>query len=463
MTVWFDFMSCHPPLGTGAVLRRGWRPRRGARRHRVMVYIEKPGPLELLRGEARLRHLLDQSRRWRADPGKKFTGDHFTGAPPDSSHDWVLHVVREGHAGEHEPLVQVRIARHRCCRRSRPIPQKVPFEIEQPPGDLSVSKPAPYAAKITRETRATRSMMWLWTGEVTADAGLSRAGHGPEGNLSAARRPGRETSRAAADSAALRHERQRQSLRRRQGDTGSTSEPADPGVDTTHEYGSLALARGGDYRGGMPFCTRPRASRTCIYGDIAALLERTGALAGIDASPPHPGPARSPACAWGWRASRDWRKRWGNPRWRFRTCRPSPRSETRPLRAAVLDARRGEIYGAVYDDAGRIAGAGSGGERSVAWLETLPPADLEFVTPDLASTRAALSGTAYARAIVIKRRAPWVRLWPGSRRRGSWRAKRRTRRRSTRTMCGARTRNCSGRSKTGQAKTCPARLLGAKT
>ena len=46
---------------------------------------------------------------------------------------------------------------------------KVPFAIEQPTGDLSASKPNPFAAKITRATRATRAMRWLWMGDVAAD------------------------------------------------------------------------------------------------------------------------------------------------------------------------------------------------------------------------------------------------------------------------------------------------------
>jgi hypothetical protein len=50
------------------------------------------------------------------------------------------------------------------------VPQKVPFEVTEPATDpISVSKPPKYAAKLTRETRATRSMMWLWTGEVGAE------------------------------------------------------------------------------------------------------------------------------------------------------------------------------------------------------------------------------------------------------------------------------------------------------
>jgi len=46
---------------------------------------------------------------------------------------------------------------------------KVPFVIEQPTGDLTASKPVTFSAKLTRESRATRSMMWMWTGEVAGD------------------------------------------------------------------------------------------------------------------------------------------------------------------------------------------------------------------------------------------------------------------------------------------------------
>ena len=60
-----------------------------------LVYIEKPGPLEM----SVEKHGYDVF--W-TDPAtgetvrKKFSGDHFTGTPPDPSHDWLLHVVREG-------------------------------------------------------------------------------------------------------------------------------------------------------------------------------------------------------------------------------------------------------------------------------------------------------------------------------------------------------------------------------
>ncbi len=66
-------------------------------------------------------------------------------------------------------------------------------------------------------------------------------------------------------------------------------------------------------------------------------------------------------------------------------------------RAVVMDARRGEIYGAVY---------GSGGQticeprvtRFPAWLDTLPAGDIEFIATDFAPFRPALAGTRFENA-----------------------------------------------------------------
>ena len=61
--------------------------------------------------------------------------------------------------------------------------QKVPFVIVEPAKDeVSVSKPPAFAAKLRRETRATRQMMYLWTGEVVIDGlGARVFGTGREG------------------------------------------------------------------------------------------------------------------------------------------------------------------------------------------------------------------------------------------------------------------------------------------
>jgi len=67
------------------------------------------------------------------------------------------------------------------------------------------------------------------------------------------------------------------------------------------------------------------------------------------------------------------------------------------LRAPFLDARRGEIYGAVYNDRLELQG-----EETVSslrhWLETLP-AGAEFLTPDPAPFSGAVTARAVPRAL----------------------------------------------------------------
>jgi tRNA threonylcarbamoyladenosine biosynthesis protein TsaB len=52
---------------------------------------------------------------------------------------------------------------------------------------------------------------------------------------------------------------------------------------------------------------------------------------------------------------------------------------TRALRATVIDARRGEIYGAVYNAALELV-CDEIVMKSDAWLATLPAGDIEFIT-----------------------------------------------------------------------------------
>jgi tRNA threonylcarbamoyladenosine biosynthesis protein TsaB len=63
-----------------------------------------------------------------------------------------------------------------------------------------------------------------------------------------------------------------------------------------------------------------------------------------------------------------------------------------------MDARRGEIYGAVYDHRGRAV-CGEVVTKFPAWLESLP-AGVEFVSTDFDLFRAALVGTRFAAAPV---------------------------------------------------------------
>jgi hypothetical protein len=103
------------------------------------------------------------------EEAKKYKGEHYTGQAPSSSHPWVLLVAREGRK-------ESMLKSYKFESRYVPVqdielnPAKVPFAIAAPSGDtVPASVPVPFATKLVRETRATRSMMYVWSGEVPTD------------------------------------------------------------------------------------------------------------------------------------------------------------------------------------------------------------------------------------------------------------------------------------------------------
>jgi hypothetical protein len=149
-----------------------------------IVYVERPGLVELTVEN----HSYDVT--W-MNPAtgeqlkmKDYKGQHFTGEPPDKLHDWVLRVSREGHK-------EGMLKSYKFDSRPIPVqeveqnPLKIPFEITAPTGtELSLVKSAPFALKIKRDTRATRSLLAEWTAEVPLDGeGYRVVGTGREGTL----------------------------------------------------------------------------------------------------------------------------------------------------------------------------------------------------------------------------------------------------------------------------------------
>jgi hypothetical protein len=134
-----------------------------------VVYVEHPGPIELdVEKHSYDVFWMDPATGDITPARKKFSGDHFTGEPPDRAHDWVLHVVREGHLEGMNRSYKFE-SREIVLQEIEANTPKVPFAIAQPSGDVSKTKPIPYEAKLTRESRATRTMWWLWMGDVAAD------------------------------------------------------------------------------------------------------------------------------------------------------------------------------------------------------------------------------------------------------------------------------------------------------
>jgi Domain of unknown function (DUF5060)/Protein of unknown function (DUF4038) len=183
-TVWFDVLSDtrHWELepyfnvdGGRAVALEGVE---------YLVYMEKAVPLEL-QVEKHGYDALWINPMDGEVTRRKFSGDHFTGAPPDNSHDWVLHLVREGVVESMNKSFKF-ASRDILMQEIEQSPEKTPFEIEQPASaaDVAAGKPVSYSAKIKRESRATRSVMWLWTGEVAADGqGYRVLATGPTGTF----------------------------------------------------------------------------------------------------------------------------------------------------------------------------------------------------------------------------------------------------------------------------------------
>lgn len=135
-----------------------------------IVYIEKPsGPIEVLTAKHGYDVYWIDPATGQSTKVKNFKGERFVSEAPSNDHDWILHLSRDGRKG--------RIAKGYRFIYKTFVPQeieqntgKVPFEIVDPSAEtLTAGKPQKFALKMKRETRATRLMKFVWTGEVVSD------------------------------------------------------------------------------------------------------------------------------------------------------------------------------------------------------------------------------------------------------------------------------------------------------
>lgn len=115
---------------------------------------------------------------------KDYKGEKYATEPPNKTQDWVLHLSRDGR--KEGMLRSYKFeSRPNLLQEIEQNPAKMPFDFLAPTAEqLSISKPAQFNLKIKRETRGTRAMMYLWTGEVpTEGAGYRVIGTGATGTL----------------------------------------------------------------------------------------------------------------------------------------------------------------------------------------------------------------------------------------------------------------------------------------
>jgi hypothetical protein len=183
MKIWFDFFADNrhwelEPFfdvdGGRAVALEGIE---------YILYVEKPsGPVEVLLE----RHGYDvfwlNPANGETEKLKNVKTERFASEPPDRSHDWVLHISREGR--KEGMLKSYKFESRRILLQDVEVSaSKVPFQLTQPESDtISLKSPAAYALKLTRETHATRSMLYLWTADIADESqGYRIIGTGEKG------------------------------------------------------------------------------------------------------------------------------------------------------------------------------------------------------------------------------------------------------------------------------------------
>jgi tRNA threonylcarbamoyladenosine biosynthesis protein TsaB len=175
-------------------------------------------------------------------------------------------------------------------------------------------------------------------------------------------------------------------------------------VDTTHEFGSLALARGEEMLEELPLHA-PTGFAHVLYQHVAALLQRHGLqVADIDCFAAASGPGSFTGVRIGLACVKGLAEALGKPAVAVSNLQALSTFGSAPLRAVVLDARRGEIYGAVYDAEGRIV-TPEVVAKFPEWISTLPAGEIEFISQDSVALASLLAGTCFesARATMAPR------------------------------------------------------------
>ena len=153
-------------------------------------------------------------------------------------------------------------------------------------------------------------------------------------------------------------------------------------IDTTGEFGSIALVGETGVIEEVALDS-PDGFAHVLFGEIERLLTRHGVgIEQVDAFASASGPGSFTGVRVGLTAVKGLAEATGRKVVAVSNLEALAWYGSRPLRAAVLDARRGEVYGGVYDAALRLV------QDEVVtklddWLGGLPAGDLEIVTHGL--------------------------------------------------------------------------------
>ncbi len=150
-------------------------------------------------------------------------------------------------------------------------------------------------------------------------------------------------------------------------------------VDTTGEFGSIALVSGNLVVDEVHLRS-PDGFAHVLFGEIERMLQKHGAtLRDIDVFASASGPGAFTGVRVGLAAVKGLAEAAGRRVIAVSNLQALASFGSRPLRAVVLDARRGEIFGAVYNDALELV-RDEVVTKLDTFLSSLPAGELEFIT-----------------------------------------------------------------------------------
>ena len=165
-------------------------------------------------------------------------------------------------------------------------------------------------------------------------------------------------------------------------------------IDTTHEFGSIALLAGSEVVEEVLLHSTDGFGHA-LFGHLGRLLEKHGqrvnevaCFAAASGPGSFTGVRIGLACVKGLAEAAE-RKVVA-----VSNLEAMARFGSAAHRAVVMDARRGEVYGAVYGAEGQTL-CEPRVTRFPAWLDTLPAGDIEFIATDFALFHPALAGTRF--------------------------------------------------------------------
>jgi tRNA threonylcarbamoyladenosine biosynthesis protein TsaB len=165
-------------------------------------------------------------------------------------------------------------------------------------------------------------------------------------------------------------------------------------LDTTHEFGSIAWLEGGEVLEEALLHSTDGFGHV-LFDHLERLLERRGRKVDeIACFAAASGPGSFTGVRVGLACVKGLAEALGRKVVTVSNLEALSCFGSAPRRAVVLDARRGEIYGALYGPAEEVISEPVV-TRFPAWLETLPAGEIEFVSTDFAPFLPALQATRF--------------------------------------------------------------------